>query len=300
VLINPTRKQLNQQAIKEDKIEQAIIKDFKRDLIVLFKRILKDLKKQYIAIGLIPDQRIYEENFIAIIAEYQKETGKVFAGTSRDKEFKSISLYERKESDIGLTDDEESIIEEEVALALLLFIDANSISQAKFIIATNTRQMVESTDRVIEELRKGNELITNKIIVDKVVDNLKPKFEARAEEIAGLNVGSAAGEAKVAEAKALNGSNAEIDGEKLSGALSVKTWKDWGDNKVRPAHSLADSFYFSNPILVTSKFIVMGEALMYPRDPAGSPANISRCRCKALVFFVTLTDDRYAGILTGG
>jgi len=36
------------------------------------------------------------------------------------------------------------------------------------------------------------------------------------------------------------------------------------------------------------------------RDPAGSPANISRCRCKELVFFVTLTDDRYAGILTGG
>lgn len=52
-------------------------------------------------------------------------------------------------------------------------------------------------------------------------------------------------------------------------------WVTKQDNRVRGAHEQADG----QVVNVGTPFKVMGESLMYPGDPAGSPENIIECRC---------------------
>lgn len=63
-----------------------------------------------------------------------------------------------------------------------------------------------------------------------------------------------------------------------SNPLSIlfKAWQSKHDSAVRPGHRLADG----QIRLVSQPFIVAGEPLMAPGDPAGSPANVINCRCK--------------------
>lgn len=58
----------------------------------------------------------------------------------------------------------------------------------------------------------------------------------------------------------------------------TKRWDSKDDSAVRPAHRRADGQL--RP--VSQPFLVMGEALMMPGDPAGSPSNVINCRCKAI------------------
>jgi len=57
-----------------------------------------------------------------------------------------------------------------------------------------------------------------------------------------------------------------------------KSWITAGDGHVRPAHVAAGSEYAAG-IAIEEPFIVGGESLMFPADPAGSAANIINCRC---------------------
>lgn len=54
-----------------------------------------------------------------------------------------------------------------------------------------------------------------------------------------------------------------------------KTWLAADDSRTRPAHAAADN----QTVLVDEPFLVNGELLMYPGDPAGSAANTIQCRC---------------------
>lgn len=54
-----------------------------------------------------------------------------------------------------------------------------------------------------------------------------------------------------------------------------KTWIHKHDLRVRAAHRIDDTVPVNQP------FIVNGEPLMAPGDPAGSPGNVINCRCKA-------------------
>lgn len=51
-----------------------------------------------------------------------------------------------------------------------------------------------------------------------------------------------------------------------------------GGTPVRPAHLAANG----QTVPVDEPFIVGGEKLMYPHDPAGSPGNIINCRCASI------------------
>lgn len=59
----------------------------------------------------------------------------------------------------------------------------------------------------------------------------------------------------------------------------TKRWLATGDNRTRATHLQAHIEYMANPIPVDQAFIVGGEALMYPGDPAGSPEETANCRC---------------------
>ena len=61
--------------------------------------------------------------------------------------------------------------------------------------------------------------------------------------------------------------------------MYAKTWVATIDNVVRDAHADADGQTVRN----NEYFIVGGEQLFYPKDPAGSPGNTINCRCTQIV-----------------
>ena len=286
LLINPNRKELDKLAIKEDKVKRAIEQDFSRDLQVLFRRILRELKRSYSAIGLIPDQVIYRDEFINIIKKYQTKTADIFSGSIRDNKIKSIKLFERKQADLELDEKESENIEEQVAIAMTLWVDEQSVKQTDIIIETNTEQIQEAISTSREELRtKGDKIFGDKEIIAAAILSLKSKFINRSELIAVQNVLMTSNEAKLNEAEAINKSSIVAAGIKIAD----KTRKNWNavlDSKTRAAHVQADFTYYANPIRLNETFIVMGESLKYPGDPNGSAANIMNCRCTMQTFIV--------------
>lgn len=68
-----------------------------------------------------------------------------------------------------------------------------------------------------------------------------------------------------------------------------KYWMAIIDDRTRPSHFDADNDYNPEggtigPIPIDEPFVVGGEPLMFPRDPAGSAANTINCRCVSVPF----------------
>jgi len=61
--------------------------------------------------------------------------------------------------------------------------------------------------------------------------------------------------------------------------VEFKSWLSSHGPNVRPDHADAEVEYEASPIPLDDPFIVGGEELMYPGDPAGSPGNIINCQC---------------------
>ncbi|WP_075780073.1 phage portal protein [Marinitoga sp. 1137] len=64
----------------------------------------------------------------------------------------------------------------------------------------------------------------------------------------------------------------------LENGIEKKEWLTARDERVRTEHENADG----QIVNVNEPFIVGGEHLMYPLDPAGSPGNIINCRCTVI------------------
>jgi len=62
--------------------------------------------------------------------------------------------------------------------------------------------------------------------------------------------------------------------------IEYKAWLTSHGDNVRLAHQEAEeNFGPDNPIPLDQPFLVAGEELMYPGDPAGSPENVINCHC---------------------
>jgi hypothetical protein len=95
----------------------------------------------------------------------------------------------------------------------------------------------------------------------------------RAEVIVRTEMGrvfSAASEARMHQAAAAAG--------RLGLALRKK-WVSVLDGRERPAHRSAHVETAQSPIPIDQPFVVDGERLRFPLDPAGSPGNTIQCRC---------------------
>ncbi len=64
----------------------------------------------------------------------------------------------------------------------------------------------------------------------------------------------------------------------FSGAQLDKEWISMQDGKVRSSHVAADG----QIVGLEDMYIVGGEQLIEPRDPAGSPAETANCRCQEI------------------
>lgn len=93
--------------------------------------------------------------------------------------------------------------------------------------------------------------------------------EGRSRVIASTETGAAYG---VARAEAME-----------QAGVQYKAWLTSGNANVRAAHYEAGLTYSADtPIPVDQPFIVGGEALRHPGDPAGSPANVINCHCVSI------------------
>lgn len=62
------------------------------------------------------------------------------------------------------------------------------------------------------------------------------------------------------------------------GVILKRQWVSATDSRTREDHGAADG----QAVLMEEPFIVGGERLMYPGDPAGSPENVINCRCATI------------------
>ena len=111
------------------------------------------------------------------------------------------------------------------------------------------------------------EAIENGSSYKDVITSLKDKFNMR------LNSAKITAATQITAATEA-GRNAGME----SAGIAKKAWGTAGDSGVRDIHAQAAVDYRSG-IPIDQPFIVNGEALMYPGDPAGSAGNIIGCRC---------------------
>jgi len=128
---------------------------------------------------------------------------------------------------------------------------------------------IRIADNAITDLNKNKSII--------VAENLRKKIKddavARSELISFQNVGLAEAWSREKEAEIIN--NAELISSTGKLISTQKKWNATLDSKTRTAHRAADG----QIIPIQDNFIVDGESLKFPRDPAGSSKNIINCRC---------------------
>lgn len=125
----------------------------------------------------------------------------------------------------------------------------------------------EVYDRIKASLQEGLDAGDS---IDKLSARIKGEFNA-------INDGQARTIA-VTETGAVYGAG-RASAMKQAGVL-YKAWLTSGNSNVRSAHQQAGLDYpAERGIPLESPFIVDGEALQFPGDPAGSPGNVINCHC---------------------
>lgn len=113
-----------------------------------------------------------------------------------------------------------------------------------------------------EGLQSGD---TQAELIDRVKEVYANATDARAERIAitETNIATNAG---------------RFEGMTEAG-VERKGWQASNLEGVRPEHLKAEADYQDEGVPIDEPFIVGGEELMHPGDPAGSPGNVINCRC---------------------
>ncbi|HCS49764.1 MAG TPA: hypothetical protein DIW61_16580 [Candidatus Aminicenantes bacterium] len=71
----------------------------------------------------------------------------------------------------------------------------------------------------------------------------------------------------------------QLEGYKQTEFVELKGWLCSFVPNSRQAHMDADRKYSDDPIALNDPFIVDGEELQHPGDPAGSAGNVCECKC---------------------
>jgi F like protein/ADP-ribosyltransferase exoenzyme len=105
-------------------------------------------------------------------------------------------------------------------------------------------------------------------------DESIPQLAARVQTAAHVSVPRAQTIARTEAGMAANGASLAA-AQLVDDPTMRKRWLATHDTRTREAHRHADG----QMVPLTAPFMVGGEPLMFPGDPAGSPSNIINCRC---------------------
>lgn len=115
--------------------------------------------------------------------------------------------------------------------------------------------------------------VTSSILAGDSIPKMADKLQER---ITTMSRASAIRAARTAVTSAQNGGRQDGFADAAKMGISVrKRWIATKDMRTRPEHGAADG----QTVETDQPFDVGGEALMFPGDPSGSPANIYNCRC---------------------
>jgi len=126
-------------------------------------------------------------------------------------------------------------------------------------ITETTREQLRAA--IIDAVQQGQDIDRIAQAIDDAV-YLEPIIERRSETIA--------------RTETIRASNlGSLEGARQSGLPLRKEWIATRDGRERDGHAAADG----QIVDLDEPFIVGGEQLMYPADPAGSAGNVINCRC---------------------
>jgi hypothetical protein len=203
------------------------------------------------------------EILVALNKHYQ-DVGKVF----------SRQLTNRLPAALGVTGSERSVIEAE----LQQIFAQRASSQAQLIARTTTNNIQRSVTAQLAAA--GDDALTNRELGRNVGTQLSRHFRKRAAGIAITETQNPAETSKAVEAEVVAPNPMQ----------TTKEWVSQGDDLVRDSHLSADGQV--KPL--DMPYVVQGQTLMYPGDPAGSASNIVNCRCSSVVDETAIISQREA------
>jgi hypothetical protein len=193
--------------------------------------------------------------------------------------------------DVAVTEDEQQTIDD----ALAFFFGSLAISQSLMITETNQSNMIEATNigsmEMREQAAEGNALSQQEVAVISGAF-LDRKLKSRLGAIVNVNTQITSEASKLTEAEILSGQVPSVQATTSAFIPATKEWVSVGDEKVRPAHVVADG----QTVEVNGVFIVGGESLRFPGDPflGATAGNIIECRCTAVYSLEDITEIRRA------
>lgn len=139
-----------------------------------------------------------------------------------------------------------------------------------------TKQVNKSKD-IAWNMKKLNSEVLQGILQGESMD----KIAARFQKVQDMNANSAIRNARTMVTSAENAGRLDSYHQaEQDGVLLEKYWIATNDSETREDHRQAGiDFSKENSIPPDDAFLVGGEELMYPGDPAGSGHNVYNCRC---------------------
>lgn len=236
-----------------------------------FSKMVREYVDQLSAIGTIPQASDFNEEWRVILREQYRRVGREFLNTQRSSKFYPIIL-ERKQSVLTLGQIAE------LSTGFSTWSRQFGIDQSLFISDTNQAQYNDALRTANEQAQEqfeedGTQLSTAAIAALAGVA-LRKLFKAREATIANVQTQAPAEEAKRREAVSVAGA------EGRPAEVIEKVWQTVGDEKVRPAHVLANGQKRTE----NAAFNVGGDQLMYPGDSQlGASIKMTiNCRCAAI------------------
>jgi len=267
-------------------IKLKLEKGMEKDLLFLFRKMSSAFATIYIQDQRVLDLRSFSIDLTALLRKWYRRTSDIFSKNIRSTFKKNNEMFlewKQETPEIEVTPEERARVNTQIAASLIMIIEEQSKRQAAMIIDTSQGIFIDSVRKIRNNLiEEGIDFPTREQIAKGVRKEFDERSIARADLIAMQEVGMMASEAKEIEANVLNQSSVKIGGFAIAGLLK-KSFNATLDKRTRIGHVAADARYKFHPIPVNEKFVVSGELLRFPRDPAGSPGNIINCRCEDLM-----------------
>lgn len=232
-----------------------------------FSPISKEFFKTYSESGVIPSFSLHNQNLNKVLINNYDKTAKEFSRKLRNE--------------LGRVENSQELNEIiQANLELLRTIDI--ATSQKSISNTTQNDLQKSVKDIILAAASANVVLTNNQIARRARRKFNSLSQSRVGTISMTQTQQASEGGKNTEANVLNKNNAVFTAAGINFATAVirKTWITKMDNRVRPAHVLAEN----QKANLRKPFNVGGELLMFPGDTSlgASLGNVINCRCSSV------------------
>ena len=264
-MLNTNEAKRKQYAQKEYNLKLRMERLLVPSLLVFFKQYGEDFEKRYAALGILPDNNLFQGKMKLLLQAHYDKVADVFS--------------QRIVKEIGKPDNHDDVLAS-INQKNQLHHELTATDSSKIITDTTQKNPHSSIQKVIAGAAIAGVTLNRSQVAKKAKFDLLRTNANRVPGIAITETQASSEHAKQAEFNYLNFHNATIDGVNVADKKNQKMWFTIMDGKERPAHHEA----FGQIVNFDALYIVGGEQLMYPRDTThgASAGNITRCRCSSV------------------